>query len=406
MREAVKQPPPVDESLRPLAEGELHRVGLRLSFPRPLESRYWQDRAAFRAADMRVFALITLPLYLISLVAALMLFDPDHLVHATLHGAVVIGATLLALPHLRVKVPLARRKTVFFLLCLAYGLLPILFVGTEPDPPPIEELIIAALPISYLLLFSRLVFPLGALLAGLTIAGYAGAVAYFVPALPFSVKADLVSLVALQAMPALVALRFLERGYRRLYLHGLLERMNYERAMAANAVLKNLSYTDPLTGVANRRRMDVELSRLCDQEDARATFLMIDIDWFKGFNDHYGHQVGDRCLQEVANCLSGALRDGDLLGRMGGEEFGVLLPGILMQEGIMVAERLRAAVSSFPFMVGTQIVRITISVGISSIVPHDDPERVVEAADKALYRAKQAGRNRVGSPFSGGPATA
>ncbi|HTI01191.1 MAG TPA: GGDEF domain-containing protein [Acidisoma sp.] len=400
MMNAVKPPPMIDESLRPLAERELRRVRLGLSFPGPLESRYRQDTTALSAADMRTFALLTLPLYLISIVIAALTFRGLHSIgDIAKHSATVIAVTLLVLPYLRSKVSFRRRMAAFFVLCAAFALLPILFTGTEPHEPPIEELIVCALPISYLLLFSRLALPLGALLACLAIAGYGAVVLYLVPSLTSAVKADLIGLVALQAVPALVALRFLERGTRRLYLHSLLERMNYESAVASNIVLKNLSYTDPLTGVANRRRMEAELARICDQDDAGASFLMLDIDWFKSFNDHYGHPVGDRALQEVANCLSTALRDGDLLGRMGGEEFGVLLPGIVMQEGVMVAERLRAAVAGFPFMVGTKIVPITVSVGLSSIVPHDDPARVVEAADKALYRAKQAGRNRVGGPW-------
>jgi diguanylate cyclase (GGDEF)-like protein len=109
--------------------------------------------------------------------------------------------------------------------------------------------------------------------------------------------------------------------------------------------------------------------------------------------------LGDRCIQEVATCLAGALREGDLVARFGGEEFGVLLPTMPMQEAILVAERLRAAVAAYPFMVGTRIVRITVSVGLASIVGFDEPARVIDTADKAMYRAKRAGRNRVGGPW-------
>lgn len=404
MRQGIPGAGTIDESLRPLAEDELRSGRLCPKFPAPLEMRYRQDTATLRAAEMRVFALLTLPLYLLCLIGAAATFHGPHdLWHQVAHGTTVLAVTLAALPHLKSQASFWRRKTAFFLLCTAYALLPVLFVATEPGQPPIQELVIAALPITYLLLFSRLPLRLGALLTFLTVAGYAAIILLLPLSMDRADKTDLIGLVLLQAFPALIALRFLERGARRLYLHGLLERLNYQRAVATNAVLTSLSYTDPLTGVANRRRMDAELARLCDQEDARASFLMLDIDWFKGLNDHYGHQVGDRCLQDVANCLAGALRDGDLLGRMGGEEFGVLLPGILMQEAVMVAERLRAAVASFPFMIGTQIVKITVSVGVSSIVPYDDPARVVEAADKALYRAKRAGRNRVGSPSTGAP---
>lgn len=400
MRQPVNPAPTIDESLEPIAELALRAKGLRLRFPDALEARYRQDSAAVRASDMRSFALYTLAIYLAVLVLATFAVDRlSNTPHATLHGLAIVAVTLLALPHLRGKIAFRQRETAYFLLCAAFALVPILFTGTDPRPPRIEGLILSALPISFLLLFSRLSFSLATLLAGLTIASYT-AMILLLPPLPIpGVRPYLISLVVLQAGPTLVALHSLERSARRIYLRGLLERIAYERASATNAVLTMLSYTDPLTGIANRRRMEVELARICEQEDARATFLMLDIDWFKVFNDHYGHPVGDRCLQEVANCLAASLRDGDLLGRMGGEEFAVLLPGIVMQEGVLVAERLRAAVASFPFIVGTQIVRVTISIGISSIVPHDDPARVIEAADKALYRAKQAGRNQVGGPW-------
>ncbi|GAB0118656.1 GGDEF domain-containing protein [Acidisoma sp. 7E03] len=402
MRQEPKQPTATAEELRPLVEDALRSKRLLLTFPRALEARFRADSAIHRAAEMRSFAMITCGLYLLVLAMAATIFHGFcEIPHQILHGVTVVTITLLAIPFLRGDVSFRARKTAFFLTCLAYGLLPLLFVVTEAHRPPIEELIIAALPISYLIMFSRLPMHLAGLLTLAILGGYALVLATLAPAWPcLEDKLELLALILLQAGPALVALRFIERSIRKLYLHGLLERLNYERALASNAVLTSLSYTDPLTGVANRRRMDAELARICDLEDARASFLMLDIDWFKTFNDHYGHPLGDRCLQEVATCLSGVLRDGDLLARMGGEEFGVLLPGILMQEAVLVAERLRKAVASYPFMVGTQIVKITVSIGISTIVPHDDPARVVEAADKALYRAKQAGRNQIGGPWT------
>lgn len=402
MRQEPQHRNPLAEDLRPLVENALQSKRLLLTFPPILEARFRLDTAAYRSAEMRSFAIITCGLYLLVLAMAATVFHGFcEIPHQILHGVTVAAVTGFAMPFLRGEVSFLARNTAFFLLSLAFGLLPLLFVVTEAHQPPMEELIIAALPISYLIMFSRLRLDLAILLTLATLGGYALVLAVLAPGWPcLEDKVELLALILLQAGPALVALRFIERSARKLYLLALLERLNYERALASNAVLTSLSYTDPLTGVANRRRMDAELARICDLEDARASFLMLDIDWFKSFNDHYGHPLGDRCLQEVANCLAGVLRDGDLLARMGGEEFGVLLPGIPMQEAVLVAERLRKAVASFPFMVGTQIVKITVSIGISAIVPHDDPARVVEAADKALYRAKQAGRNQIGGPWT------
>lgn len=400
MRKPANPAPQIDESLEPLAEQLLDGAGFHLRFPEPLESRYWQDTSPARASDMRSFTRFTVLLYLAVIILLSAAFHGFHnLTNFLAHAGTTILVALLAYPSLQTNVPTKRRMTAFFLLCVAFAVIPILFAWLEPDGPSFDQLVVCALPISFLLLFGRLPFPLGALLAVVTIASYSVMILLLVPLPPGAEPPYLISLVVLQAVPALIAVQSMERSARRVYLRNLLERISYERALAHNSVLTTLSYTDPLTGIANRRRMDAELARLCDQEDVCASFLIMDIDWFKGFNDHYGHQVGDRVLQEVANCLAAALREGDLLGRMGGEEFGVLLPGIVMQEAVLVAERLRLAVASFPFMVGTQLIKITISVGVSSIVPHDEPERVVAAADKALYRAKQAGRNQVGGPW-------
>jgi diguanylate cyclase (GGDEF)-like protein len=401
MREPVQPEPTIDPGLRPLAEQELRRRGLGLRFPDPLEGLYRQDMVTSQAVHMRNFTLVTLALYLVVVVLATVLFQYlGDLIHSVVQWVGVTVATLLALPHFCAKASFWRRKTALFLLCAVFCLLPILLVALEPRPPPFQDLVLCAMPISFILLFSRLYFPLSVALAGITTISYA-ALILCLPAQPMpAFRTYFIGLMILQAFPFLVPLHSVERRNRRSYLSTLIERMNYESAMASNAVLTSLSYTDPLTGVANRRRMEIELARICEQDNARATFLMLDIDWFKEFNDRYGHPEGDRCLQEVAHCLSSSLREGDLLARMGGEEFGVLLPGIVMQEAVMVAERLRAAVAFFPFMVGTQLLRITISIGVAGIVPYDEPERVVAAADKALYRAKQAGRNQVGGPWT------
>lgn len=392
---------PVAETLRPLAERALRSGGLRLSFPPALEDQFRRDRNAATATHLRNVALCTLPLYLAVVAFSSLTFGYLHDAKASILLCLVVTATcLLALPYFRTQRRSHQRNLALIAFCLVLCLAPILFVALEPREPTLEDLVLSALPLSFVLLFCRPPFAIGAALAAVTTLAYV-ALILSLPITPLpALCAFLIGIMVLQAMPFLLALHSLERSTRRLYLHGLIQRMNFEHAAIANAALETLSYSDPLTGVANRRRLDADLARLCARAEGRASFVLLDIDLFKCFNDFYGHPMGDQCLKEVARCLTGALRGGDLLYRLGSEEFGVILPGLAMQEAASVAERLRRSVAGFPIMIGAEIVCVTVSAGVSGIVPHDDPDRVLETAGQALQRAKRAGRNQVGGPWT------
>lgn len=387
------------EPLQIVAEEEIRRCGPRLGFSEELERRYRRDTAKSRAHELRAATRIGLATFLIiGLLMNLFLdINPRWRMALIYWGLLSIG-TLAVQPYLRPAMPFLKREAAAFGFCAVFCVSAIALATSQPPPFALEPLVFATLPLSFVLIFMRLPFPLAALLAAVTVCAY-GAALFTHPDLAQSKKVFLFGFLLAMSLPTLVAVHWLERASRRLYLHGLLQRLNYERVVVQNTILADLSYTDPLTGVANRRRMDAELQRLCDQDDTCATFLILDVDLFKAFNDLYGHPVGDRCLQEMATCLSASLREGDLLARLGGEEFGVLLPELPMQEAVLVAERLRASVASYPFMVGTQIVKVTVSIGVASIVGHDEPARVMNAADNGLHRAKRAGRNLVGGPW-------
>jgi diguanylate cyclase (GGDEF)-like protein len=166
--------------------------------------------------------------------------------------------------------------------------------------------------------------------------------------------------------------------------------------------LEALSTTDALTGLANRRRFEEVL----DGEWARAerhgdalSLLMIDVDFFKLYNDLHGHLAGDDCLRRVAGALAGAVtRAADLVARYGGEEFVAVLPGTDVSGCRAQAERLRRAVHqlSIPHGDTRAAANVTISVGGATLTPnaHASPTSLVEAADNALYRAKETGRDR------------
>ncbi|OHV29490.1 MULTISPECIES: diguanylate cyclase [Pseudofrankia] len=169
----------------------------------------------------------------------------------------------------------------------------------------------------------------------------------------------------------------------------------------ANKRLEQLSITDPLTGLANRRRLEDVLGshweRATDQS-APLAVAMIDIDHFKRYNDRYGHSAGDRCLQRVAACLTDTIDDTQLAARYGGEEFAIVMPNTDTGAAARLACRLRAAIMDLaePNPSAREQV-VTASIGVAAAVPGtgNSPADLVERADAALYRAKRAGRDRV-----------
>jgi len=191
-------------------------------------------------------------------------------------------------------------------------------------------------------------------------------------------------------------------------LYASLEEKVAERTAAleaANRQLELLSATDGLTGVANRRRFDEALQTewlRARRAGSPIGLVLIDIDHFKLYNDHYGHQGGDTCLKKVASTLASGLRAGsDLAARYGGEEFVLLLANTDLAGTRVVAERIRAAVQALgePHEASGMGV-VTISVGITSFIPQQgqQAEYHIERADQALYEAKRSGRNRVCGP--------
>jgi diguanylate cyclase (GGDEF)-like protein len=162
-----------------------------------------------------------------------------------------------------------------------------------------------------------------------------------------------------------------------------------------------MSITDPLTGLLNRRylieRLAEELKRSKRQEYPMS-FMMIDIDDFKLYNDRNGHQAGDLALEMTAQCLKSALRGADVASRYGGEEFCILLPQTSLEEGISIAERIRRRITRvrFPHGKSQPLGSVTVSIGVSVFSPTlETPQTIIEAADRALYLAKSRGKNRV-----------
>ena len=164
------------------------------------------------------------------------------------------------------------------------------------------------------------------------------------------------------------------------------------------ATIATLSRIDPLTNVMNRRSIANQLEQLHQQRKALYSVVLLDLDHFKHINDNYGHDMGDQVLIQVAECLAQHVREQDMIGRFGGEEFILLLPNTTTEQAQHVAERCRIALTELNFVYEQQPFSISASFGISSSQNASEPQQIIrqaDQADQALYAVKTAGRNQV-----------
>ena len=162
--------------------------------------------------------------------------------------------------------------------------------------------------------------------------------------------------------------------------------------------LERLALVDPLTDASNQRGFYSALSpwlALARRPGNPSALILIDIDHFKRVNDDYGHPVGDLVLKSVVQAGQRQLRDSDLLARLGGEEFAVLLPRTSLEDALLVAERMRAAIAGLPIKTGRALFHITASLGVTTLRADDSTLSLFKRADEALAAAKLAGRNTV-----------
>ncbi|WP_353512873.1 GGDEF domain-containing protein [Thermus sp. LT1-2-5] len=155
------------------------------------------------------------------------------------------------------------------------------------------------------------------------------------------------------------------------------------------------AYTDFLTGLRNRRYLELVLERelfRVQRYGRPLSLITLDLDGFKGVNDTFGHEAGDRVLKALAECLERHIRQSDRAVRLGGEEFAVLLPETELPQALALAERLRQAVALLKV---PPVPQLSASFGVAQAAPTDSPLSLLKRADEALYRAKRKGKNRV-----------
>lgn len=162
--------------------------------------------------------------------------------------------------------------------------------------------------------------------------------------------------------------------------------------------LGNFALTDPLTGIYNRRYLELYMEKiipLSEKKEQTMTLIMFDIDHFKKINDIYGHHAGDMVLQKIVRVIKRAIRQSDVFVRIGGEEFVILLPNCSLEHGIKFAERIRKTVENTKFIYKGIRIFVTVSIGVTEYKGGQDLEEFFEKADQALYQAKETGRNKV-----------
>jgi diguanylate cyclase (GGDEF)-like protein/PAS domain S-box-containing protein len=183
------------------------------------------------------------------------------------------------------------------------------------------------------------------------------------------------------------------------YFVSVIEDISSRKEMERELILQ--ANHDPLTGLGNRRTLAEEL----EKEVGRAarysrplSLLMIDIDHFKRVNDEYGHQAGDKVLVELAKIFELAIRMADTAGRYGGEEFLILLPELEHKQAVLLAERIRLEVESHAIRAEGKVINVSVSIGVSSYPEHGvEAEKLIQASDNAMYKAKNNGRNQTAS---------
>jgi len=393
-----------DAVLADMIDGWLTGSGrlFTMRFPKPLEDHFEQDTRRDRSRTLSNATAVGFTLGVLLYLLLATTAPGVSPLGSTLFLGVAVPVGFFAAATLRLDPPPVLREgltTFANLVCVAVTA--ILFSLSHADELPYFFATVTIMLI-YSVIGVQLRFGYAAFACIATIAAYAAALAYS-PGIQFATGRNLLLLASMVGAYLLLANWRLERELRRNYLISLRDRLQRQDLSTRNRELDELTRSDPLTTLANRRAYDTWLQATWQQArqlGGRVGLIILDVDHFKAYNDFYGHAAGDLCLQSLAHCLRDQLRGTtDLIARVGGEEFAILLPGLAPELCADIAERIRAAVQAMELPHLGQGARglITISAGIASLVadPASTPACLFAAADAALYAAKQQGRNQV-----------
>lgn len=389
----------INDTLLEAIEAELKRRRFRLRFAKMLEARFEADTQRRRSHTIVVAGLIAIPIYFLFLINDYS-FRPEIFTQILLLrlGSIIV----FTLP-------------IFWLICRGVR-------------PAVREMLMASVvvltmlvscviltastaPYSYFDVFSfglilvagNIFFPLRFSYACLSSAVSILVMLIFVVDYePMPREAKHLAMLGMftTTLFTLVTNYRLERSERKSYLLVLRERIRAGYYQEDNQKLSKLSLTDPLTNIANRRQFDARLTACWQDASEQRTCLglmVIDIDYFKAYNDYYGHLQGDECLRQVAAAMQHESRDAELVARFGGEEFVLLMTSAAPTAAQQMAERIRHTIEALQISnhgYSLQSV-ITVSIGVATVYPSDSLQsaELLGMADAALYKAKQQGRN-------------
>ncbi|MBU3899813.1 MAG: GGDEF domain-containing protein [Gammaproteobacteria bacterium] len=375
-----------------------------LRFAPQLEWQFELDSTAERVARFRVLGLIALIiLNLFNITDRTMLPDiADQALMIRLGILTPIMAVTLAALHLPFLAP-RREWLISCLIAAASGSLVYFFSQSQhPNALHYHTGVILVIMFGNIVIRQRFRFALSTSVAVLALF-VAGISQLQQMSQEIKLNSDMVLFAAV--VISLVANYQMEYDSRQAYLHTLLQRIEALKLKRSHDELDRQANSDPLTGLANRRYFDshllIEWGRAQREQQAIA-LIYLDVDNFKAYNDHYGHQAGDECLirvaKEIQQCVQ---RNGDVCARYGGEEFVILLPQTSLLSAQAMAEKVREAVQAAGLSQAYSDVSqvVTISCGVACTVPAvgDTSSRLIRQADQALYAAKSSGRNRVSS---------
>ncbi|WP_158890255.1 MULTISPECIES: diguanylate cyclase [unclassified Pseudomonas] len=367
-----------------------------LRFEPVLERHYQRDIARSRRRHLRISLTVAILAYASFSIWDWILMTDAFWLISLLSALVVVGGGLVLLALRLMPAEHPAREWVGILPCLLAYAPPLLDV--EATDAAHRALWLATMPLMTLFTNSCIAPPLRQAAVHSLVALLAIGLATQMHALPVLEASLVMTLAFATASFTLLNNFWMERARRQGYLLILRDRLRNEELTASNRFLAQQSATDPLTGVANRRALMQALANALAHPPPRPLLLlMIDVDHFKAFNDRYGHPAGDRCLQQVASALADELRAGDCLARYGGEEFAILCTPSREEDAAKLAQRLLDAVRrlEIPHLAPHAGPRVTVSIGGACARPdHDCAETFIEAADRQLYWAKQAGRDR------------
>jgi diguanylate cyclase (GGDEF)-like protein len=368
-----------------------------LAFTPALERRFEQDTRWRRTQRLTANTIATLFVYNLFLGCDLVL-TPDQLgLSAAVHFGIISPWMLFVAFWLRPERPRYLRESAAasIPLFIIFQILLVFCASRSPHAEHYQYFVLLA--ILYSVANQRLPYAYAGAISGCAVVCHAVAViASGNMPLPVGLVAS--AMVAGGAYLTVVANFYLERDFRRSYLHTLLDRLRLEQSNAA-------SRHDALTGLANRRLLSERFEELWQAGDNHASpvaAILLDVDHFKAFNDSYGHPAGDSCLKQISACIVTELRDErDLAARFGGEEILLLLPQTELIEAVRIAERIRRAIEALGLPhreAGTRQI-VTASFGVAAVaVTTFSAAELIAAADTALYAAKRAGRNQVWPP--------